>query len=74
MENNFHKNTTRTYFEIADANWGMYHYKTFATEEEAREVMDKKYTNRSENDGNDEFWRSRKQVILKKTETIEVLN
>ena len=73
MENNFHKNKTRTYFQIADANWGMYHTDTFQTEEEARKVIETEYQNRAKNDGSDEYWRNRKQVVLKITETIEVL-
>lgn len=73
MENNFHKNQTITYYEIADANWGMYHVDTFETEEEAREVIKTEYQNRSKNDGNDEYWRNRKQVVIKVTTNREVL-
>ena len=73
MENNFHKNETRTYFQIADANWGMYHKDTFQTEEEARKVIETEYQNRSKNDGSDEYWRNRKQVVIKVTTIQEVL-
>jgi len=73
MDNNFHKNNTRTYFQIADANWGMYHVNTFQTEEEAREIIQTEYQNRSKNDGSDEYWRNRKQVVIKVTIIQEVL-
>ena len=73
MDNNFHKNGTRTYFQIADANWGMYHTDTFQTEEEARKVIETEYQNRSKNDGSDEYWKNRKQVVIKVTTTQEVL-
>ena len=73
MENNFHKSGTRTWFEIADANWGMYHPDDFDTEEEARKVIETEYQKRSKNDGSDGYWRNRKQVVLKVTKTIEVL-
>lgn len=72
-ENNFHKNQTVTYYEIADANWGMYHSKTFETEEEARRVIESEYENRSEGDGHDEYWRNRKQVVIKVTVDKKVL-
>jgi len=70
---NFHKNETKTYFQIVDANWGMYHPKKFETEEEAREVIKAEYKNRSKNDGHDDYWRGRKQVVIKVTTTHEVL-
>lgn len=73
MENDYHKNEKLTYFRIADANWEMYHTETFRTEEEARKVVEIEYQNRCKNDGNDEYWKNRKQVILKITRTIEVL-
>lgn len=73
MENNFHKNRTNTWFEIVDANWGMYHPDKFETEEAARKVIETEYQNRSKNDGSDEYWRNRKQVVIKVTKTIEVL-
>lgn len=71
--NNYHKNSTTTCFQIADENWGMYHPKSFETEEEARKVIETEYKNRSKNDGSDDYWRNRKQVVLKVTKTIEVL-
>ena len=73
MDNNFHKNGTRTYFQIADANWGMYHTENFSTEEEARKVIEKEYQNRCKNDGSDEYWKNRKQIVIKITTTQEVL-
>ena len=73
MENNFHKSGTRTYFKVADANWGMSHSETFQTEEEARKVIETEYHNRSKNDGHDEYWRNRKQVVIKVTTIQEVL-
>lgn len=73
MENNFHKNETRTYFQIADANWGMYNSEIFQSEQEARKVIESEYQNRSKNDGNDEYWRNRKQIVIKVTEIQEVL-
>jgi hypothetical protein len=73
MDNNFHQNERKTYFQIADANSGMYHPQTFATELEAREVIEKEYQNRSKNDGFDEYWSNRKQVVIKITTTQEVL-
>lgn len=72
-DNNYHKNSTTTCFQIADANWGMYHTKNFETEEEARKVIETEYKNRSKNDGSDDYWRNRKQVVLKVTRTIEFL-
>lgn len=74
MKDNFHKNGTHTHYEIADANWGMYHNKTFQTEQEAREVIEREYKNRKENDGNDEYWRNRKQIVIKVTTTKTVLD
>jgi hypothetical protein len=73
MENNFHKSGTTTHFEIADANWDMYYPYNFETEEEAMEIIKTEYENRSKNDGSDEYWRSRKQVVIKVTTTKEVL-
>ena len=73
MDNNFHKNGTKTYFQIADANWGAYHSETFETEEEARKVIETQYENRCKKDGSDEYWRNRKQVVIKVTTTHEVL-
>jgi hypothetical protein len=73
MKNNFHKNGTRTYFQITDANGGGYHTDTFETEEEARKVIATEYQNRSKNDGSDEYWRNRKQIVIKVTTTQEVL-
>jgi hypothetical protein len=70
---NFHKSGTRTYFQIADANWCMYHTNTFATEEEARDVIKTEYINMSKKDGSDEYWNNRKQVVIKVTEIQEVL-
>jgi hypothetical protein len=74
MDNNFHKSGTKIWFTIADANWGMYHPKEFETEEEARKVIQDEYQNRSENDGSDEYWRNRKQVVIKHTITKDVLD
>jgi hypothetical protein len=73
MDNNFHKSGTRTYFQIADANLDMYHIKSFETEAEAREVIKNEYENCSMNNGYDEYWRNRKQVVIKVTVTQEVL-
>jgi hypothetical protein len=66
-------NVTRTYFQIADANSEMYHTDIFETEEEARKVIQTEYQNRSKNDGSDEYWRNRKQIVIKVTTTQEVL-
>jgi hypothetical protein len=73
MRNDFHKNETRVHFEIVDANWGMRHPETFNTEEEARKKISSEYTNRSKNDGSDEYWRNRPQIVIKVTTTQEVL-
>lgn len=73
MDNNFHKNGTTTHYEIADANWGMYDPNKFKSEEETRKVIETEYKNRSKNDASDEYWRNRKQVVIKVTTTIEVL-
>ena len=68
-----HKNETKTFFEIVDADWDMYHPYNFETEEEARKVIREEYENRSKNDGNDKYWRKRKQIVVKVTLTKEVL-
>jgi len=73
MDNNYHKSETTTHFIIADANWGMYFPEKFETEEAARKVIAEEYTNRSKNDGYDEKWRCRKQVVIKVTTIQEVL-
>lgn len=73
MKDNFHKNETKSWFEIADANCCMYHPDKFDTEEAARNVIKTEYQNRSKGDGSDEYWRNRKQVVIKVTQTIEVL-
>jgi len=65
---NYHKN--KTYFKIADANHGMFHNEVFETEAQARNVIERDYKNRSENDGYDEYWRNRKQIVIKVTEDI----
>jgi hypothetical protein len=65
---NYHKN--KTYFKIADANHGMYHSELFKTEDEARTVIENDYKNRSKNDGYDEYWRNRNQIVIKVTEDI----
>jgi hypothetical protein len=39
--------------------------KRFGTEEEARETIAKEYTNRNKNDGHDDYWNNRKQIIIK---------
>ena len=69
----FHKNKTTIYFEIVDANSGIYHEDTFKTEAEARKVIKTDYENRSKNDGFDEFWRNRKQIVIKVTTITDVL-
>ena len=66
--NKFHTNHTSTYYEIADANCGMCHPKTFQTEDEARKVIKEEYTN-----SDNEFWRNRKQIVIKVTVVKEVL-
>ena len=58
------------YFRIADANHAMYHPNRFVSEEEARKVIEKEYTNRNKNDGHDEYWRNRKQIVIKITEEV----
>lgn len=68
-----HKNETKTFFEIVDADWDMYHPKTFETEEEARKVIREEYENRQKNDGYDKYWRNRKQIVVKVTLTKEIL-
>lgn len=68
-----HKNETKTFFEIVDADWDMYHPYNFETEEEARKVIREEYENRSKNDGNDKYWRNRKQIVVKVTLTKEIL-
>lgn len=73
MDNNFHKDGTTTWFEIADANWGMYHINNFDTEAEARKVIETEYQNRCKKDGSDDYWKKRKQVVIKVTKIQEVL-
>lgn len=73
MQNNYHKSGKDSYFQIADANWAMYNPNRFETEEEARAVIESEYQNRSKNDGSDEYWRNRKQVVIKITTIREVL-
>jgi uncharacterized protein (DUF4415 family) len=58
------------YFRIADANHAMYHPNRFVSEEEARKVIEKEYTNRNKNDGHDDYWRNRKQIVIKITEEV----
>lgn len=68
LKNDYHQNCTVTYYQIADANWGMYHVDVFNTEAEARAVIEKEYTNSS-----NEYWRNRPQVVIKVTTIKEVL-
>ena len=68
IRSNIYKN--EIYFRIADANHAMYHPKRFASEEEARETIEKEYKNRNKNDGHDDYWRSRKQIVIKITEEV----
>ncbi len=73
-KNNYHKNYHTTKYIVADANWGMYDsYPNTDTEEDARAIIEKEYTNRNKGDGYDDYWRNRKQVVLKITTTQEVL-
>lgn len=68
IRSNVYKN--EIYFRIADVNHAMYHPNRFASEEEARETIDKEYTNRNKNDGYDEYWRNRQQIVIKITEEV----
>lgn len=68
IRSNIYKN--EIYFRIADANHAMYHPNRFASEEDAREIIDKEYTNRNKNDGYDEYWRNRQQIVMKITEEV----
>ena len=54
-------NRIKTYFQIADANLGVYYTDTFKTEDEARKVIETEYKNRCKNDGYDEYWKNKKQ-------------
>jgi len=66
------KNHNETYFHIVDKNHDMRDPKKFKTEEEARKAIETSYTNRSQNDGYDEYWRNRPQIVIKVT--VENLN
>lgn len=68
IRSNFYKN--EIYFRIADANHAMYHPNKFESEEEARKTIEKEYTNRNKNDGHDDYWRNRKQIVIKITEEV----
>lgn len=74
MAHNFKKIEIFTHFAIKDANSEMYHNETFATEAEARRVIESEYTNRSKNDSSDSYWRNRKQVLIKVTSIMEFLD
>lgn len=62
---------TSTHFRLADSTHPMYHPETFETLEEAIEVLDKEYVNRSKGNRYDTYWRSRTTTIQKVTTTIE---
>jgi len=70
MKHQFHKNSTHTYFEIADADWGMYDTMRFNKISDARKRFKEL---KKENAGND-FWSKRKNVILKRTVITEVVS
>lgn len=55
------------HFIISDASYSMYYPEAFKTESEARVVIKTEYQNRSKLDGCDEFWRNRKQIVIKVT-------
>ena len=64
---------TFTTFKIADKDLTSFHSRSFNTYSEAVEVMNKEYTNRNEQDGHDDYWRSRETIVIKETKTIEIL-
>jgi len=68
IRSNIYKN--EIYFRIADANHPMYHPNRFKSEEEARETINKEYTNRCKNDGYDDYWRNRKQILIRINEEV----
>lgn len=59
-----------TWFQISDASHEIYHPQRFETEQEAREVIKTEYQNRSKHDGHDEYWRNKKQVVIKVTREV----
>lgn len=65
---------THTYFQIADADHPMYHTTNFETEEAAREAIRTEYAERNTGNESDEYWRNRKQVVLRVTEIIQNLD
>jgi hypothetical protein len=56
-----------TKYEVWDAHHPMGHSKSFDTEEEARQCIEKEYKNRNKGDGHDEYWRNRESVVVKVT-------
>lgn len=71
--NDFHKDRTTTYFQVADANWGMYNSDTFQTVEAARDCIKNEYRERNKKDGHDKYWNDKPLVILKITTTTQVV-
>ncbi len=68
-----YKDGTNTIYRIADANHAMYVAQLFETEEAARQYIKEEYQERDKKDSYDEYWRNRKQVVLKITTIQEVL-
>lgn len=73
QSNDFHTNRTHSYYRVADANWCMYYADNFETIEGAIACIKKQYRTRKVGDGHDEYWNKKPLVILKTTETTEVV-
>lgn len=43
----------------------MYHPEKFPSRQEALDVIEKEYVNRDKNDGYDDYWRNREQLVRK---------
>lgn len=73
--NDFHTNGTHTWYEVADANWGMYNSGRFKTIKEAKAcIASEEYRTRSKGDDYDLYWQTIPLVILKVTKQIEVVH
>lgn len=71
--NDYHKNGTHTWYEVAFANSAAYNTNTFRSIKEAEQCIKDEYRERNKQDGHDDYWRKLPLVILKVTETKEVV-
>lgn len=70
----FHKDFTRTYYTVADANWGMYAPERFKSISAAKKYIREQNKIHAKDPAQYSFWLNRRQVILRNIEIVQVVS